>query len=835
MMYNAFRWSARLHKIKDFRINARLNRRQLMSMTSYDSRPRSDLLGIKDESIRVPILEDIVLPAHLPFTPLFTEKGDGLPHLVRSGSARLMYGDKTFDTLSKYFTHQTLYANLFMGNGNPTMIMRLIPEDARTAMFRLYVEAITTVIPKYERDSSGHVKYRYNELNEREPIVSGEITGTRLVFHVNLNPGGGTTPLSANEFKLAEVIEDYRAGSEMFGPVGNKKPLGQVGPNFTSSTLYPIFDFTVSSVGEHGLRKAIRFGLPTTRSSSPIDLSSFYSTKSYIGRIGVARRSDDLAWWNGVENNYGMEMMDFSFKPNARTARSKDQLNLEPVWLNSFEQVDLSKPTVLPEFDKVHVYQDSIEALLNRIVDGTHDNEAEIDYNNQRELGGSLPVGTGDELFLLNFLGGYDENGVRYHTFETDTSAFYGGVSLSDGATFAASGGDDGLTMKADGTPDEAANYQLYDEMVRNLMDEFKDSILMNRLKYPISAVWDSGFSIQTKKSLVQPIAHRKDVATILATHSIYDYTQGVEISCAGATNTSGDIELEGVFDLYINGVLVEENINADDIPEILTANMIPPGSGNGVTLVRRFAKMSDNNQQEEISIAGMLRQWCLDYPESEVYGTATCRAIVVGQSGRLINNPYTHRVPLTYEIADKVSKFMGNPSGYWNGDFAYDMGINKIISNLRDVSNVWKKETVANLAWANGLVYAIDYDMRRLFFPAVRTVYNNDTSVLNGSITMFACCLIERFCDEAWRELVGNGKWRPNKFLQESDRILMEKLSNRFDDRFLFEVNTYYTQADAILGYRWSTNVIIYAPNMKLVGRYTIIARRIEDYQEPA
>lgn len=803
-----------------------------MSMTSFDSRPRSDLLGIKDESIRVPLLEEIVLPAHLPFTPLFTEKGDGLPHLVRSGSARLMYGDKTFDTLSKYFTHQTLYANLFMGNGNPTMMMRLIPEDAKTALFRLYVEAITTVIPEYERDSNGQVKYRYNELNEREPIVVGEITGTRLVFHVNLNPGGGNVPLSAREFKNGAVIEDYRDGSELGT---NGLPLGQVGNDFTSSTLYPIFDFRVSSPGEHGLNKAIRFGLPTTRSSSPLDLSTLYSTKSYIGRIGVARRSDDLAWWNGVENNYGLEMMDFSFKPGARTDRTKDQLNLEPIWTKAFEQVDLNTPTVLPEFDDVYVYQDSIETLLTRIITGTEGNDAEMDYNSDRELAGGYPVNGTDALFLLNFLGGYDENGTRYYTFETDTSSVYGGVSLGDGSTFAASGGDDGLTVKSDGTPDEAANYQLYDEMVRNLMDEFKDSILMNRLKYPFSAVWDSGFSLQTKKSLVQPIAHRKDVATILATHSIYDYTQGIEISCAGATNTSGDIELEGVFDLYINGVLVEENINADDIPEILTANMIPPGSGNGVSLVRRFTKMSDNDQQEEISIAGMLRQWCLDYPESEVYGTATCRALVVGQSGRLINSTYTHRVPLTYEIADKVSKFMGDPSGYWNGDFAYDMGSNKIITNLRDVSNVWKKETVANLAWANGLVYAIDYDMRRLFFPAVRTVYNNDTSVLNGSVTMFACCLIERFCDETWRELVGNGKWRPNKFLQESDRIIVEKLSNRFDDRFLFEVSTIYTQADAILGYRWSTTVVIYAPNMKLVGRYTIVSRRIEDYQEAA
>ena len=99
----------------------------------------------------------------------------------------------------------------------------------------------------------------------------------------------------------------------------------------------------------------------------------------------------------------------------------------------------------------------------------------------------------------------------------------------------------------------------------------------------------------------------------------------------------------------------------------------------------------------------------------------------------------------------------------------------------------------------------------------------------------MWAICHIERVCHMAWRDLTGNSKWAPNKFLEESDRIIESRLANVFDDRFRIEVETFYTEADVRRGYSWSTRVHIYANNMKTVGSYTVVAHRMEDYQATA
>ena len=335
--------------------------------------------------------------------------------------------------------------------------------------------------------------------------------------------------------------------------------------------------------------------------------------------------------------------------------------------------------------------------------------------------------------------------------------------------------------MNSTGEPDELANYELFDSMVRQEMSTFGEGSVrwLNSAKYPVSAFWDSGYSLETKKALLNPIGKRKDVATILATQSVADYV---------TTNVAGKIE-------------------------------------------KVWSWIQPNNEAEESSIAGMLRTIASTFPESEVYGTSCCRAIIVGQCGTLLSGNYIRKLPLTYELADKVSRFMGNGNGFWDDAAAYDVDNNNIINKMGDINNSWKDAEVADKAWANGLVYAEDYDLNRQFFPAVRTVYNKETSVLNSSITMFAITYIQRVCQNAWRDLVGSAKFTRASFTQRSNEMIAERLAKRFDDRFVIEVHTIFTEADVANGFSWNCRIDVYAPNMLLVGKYTITANRLDDY----
>lgn len=769
--------------------------------TIYTSTPRAMMLGVRDESTREIPLEDIVLPCHLPWAMTFAEQGDGFPHMLMSSGAVRMYGAETFDITGKYATHQTAAINVFMQNANPMMLQRIIPEGAKTALLRLSLEIIPTMIPDYERDpSSGAVLYEFNEFDERVPKVKQMIAGNRVIYHTNVLPWSSQAEGDPLLLELGEAtrINKYRAGS-VTNKAGEKLGVldASVSETVPHSTLFPIMDVLVSSEGEFGNRKGIRIILPTTKGANPLDSGTFYESKSYLPRLGlVSVDPKDSSRYVNIATTNGDLFMDVSFKEGVRTERGKVPLFIGDRLVEEYQINSVNQPFIPGPYGKVHVYQDELTAALEVLINGTLAGDplagkikGEKDFNLPENIGdyAHYPLSE-DTAHMLNFLGGFDENGIPYHAFETKKSASFDGVAVGNETYIFPYGGKDGLPLTATGEIDELAKYEMFDEAVRHEAENFGLGKVkwLNTAKYPISAVWDTGFSMDTKKALLTPMGLRKDIGVVLATHSVGDY-----ISVAEVDPTTGAMQV-----------------------------------------VKKFQWMKDNDMDTETGVAGQLREFARNYPESEVYGTPVCRAIIVGQAGRLIGSSYTRRLPLTIEYANKVSRFMGAADGFWNPTRAYDQKGQNIIELMRDINLTWREENVANQQWANGLVYAEDYDMRRMFFPAIRTVYNNETSVLNSSITMWGITTIEREAHNSWRDLVGNAKFSPAKFIQESDRILSERLAKRFDDRFIIEVETYYTESDRLRGYSWSCNIHIYAPNMKTVGQYTVVAHRIEDYQ---
>ena len=761
-----------------------------MVMANTDSRPRNDQLGIKDESGRLVTTEEATVPSHLPLSFVFAEKGPEDMQLVLRGRGSQLYGEGTFDESSVFCTHQTPFLNLFMTEQNPTMIKRLRPPKAKTSMARLSVERITTTLPLYERDSTGHIVYEFNEYDQAVPVVKGTTVGSRLVIHAKIIPANPTTKLEdidpITEYGQGRVIEDYRSG-DVLSVAGDK--LGYIEPEspspdgvVTKSTLYPICDLPVSSFGKHGDDIGIRFEFPYSTSNRPLDINSFYENKAYAPRMGIVVRDKISGWWNGIDTLKGQTMLDVSFKKTAREARTGNSQYIGTTFIEAFKNVR-DQMAVSPPFESIHIYTESIKALSLALINPTADGSlGEASFNSEGAAHGRLDI-TEVDMYALNFLAGFDENGAQYYNIETASSALFGGVAMTNGAIIAAQGGDDGLYYTADGMPDEAKNTEMYDSLVRLLMTNFAtgDEPFTNRLRYPFNATWDSGFTSETKRALANIIGARKDTALYLATFSLYDYT-------AKLNQDTSEIE-------------------------------------------RVFTKLSPNDTVTEISVGGLLRTYASSHPESEIYGTKTCRAAVAMQSCRLLNNDvYTDRVPMLYQYASMVCRFQRGES--WDPSAAYDINENRILDRVYDVLPVLHKDKVLDQVWSNGLIYSIDYDTRSKFIPACRTVYEDDTSVLNSTITMQACILAERISDEVWRQLVGNSRFSPNKFLEESDRLLKERLNNRFDGRFIIVAETKYTQRDELLGYRWTTVITIYAPNMKLVGQTTIVSRRLSDYQ---
>lgn len=235
----------------------------------------------------------------------------------------------------------------------------------------------------------------------------------------------------------------------------------------------------------------------------------------------------------------------------------------------------------------------------------------------------------------------------------------------------------------------------------------------------------------------------------------------------------------------------------------------------------------------QESSLAIALKTRLQMFPESEYYGTAVMRGMVVGRSGRLLQSQYGKNLPLTLEIARKAASYMGAGNGRWKPGFAFDAAPLNNVSMFTDINVTFTPATVRNKDWDAGLNWVQSFGRRSYFFPALKTVYDNDTSVLNSFFTAMAIVELQKVGERAWRQFTGSANLTNAQLIERVKRFIVENTIGRFDERFVIEPDVYFTEADIARGYSWTTRIKIYAPSMKTVSVLSIEARRISDLEE--
>lgn len=243
---------------------------------------------------------------------------------------------------------------------------------------------------------------------------------------------------------------------------------------------------------------------------------------------------------------------------------------------------------------------------------------------------------------------------------------------------------------------------------------------------------------------------------------------------------------------------------------------------------------MPQNTETEEVSIAISLKTAARNFPESELYGTPVCRAIVFNYSGYLIGSKYKKLLPLTIEFASKCAEYMSAGNGIWRPGYGYDLSPQNQIRLFRKVNCVFKPMSQRVRDWNNGMVWVQNFDRRSTFWPAVQTVYDDDSSVLNSAINMMIAVDLQKVAQRTWRELTGNSSLTAEQFRERSNRLIAEKVQGKYDGRVVVIPETYYTRADEQRGYSWSCKIHMYAPTMRTVGTFTVVAHRIEDLPGP-
>ena len=676
-------------------------------MDAFNEAPGGRLEGARDNSQRrVPATRQDN-PKHFPIFPLLTERGDASrAYAVIGGSADDVFGRKSFASLGKYTTHQTRLRNIVNGNGNAHFIQRLKPADAKSASSRLALEIVPSPVPLYERNLDG----TYKRDEDGNPIaVDGDTT--------------------ANGHVLRWVMLEAEDG------IGQGKvKAGDLAPLSGSATsqVYPIVDLGYD-FGEFGNNQGMRIYAPTLRSAEPALEAVSISAGAFLYRIEMMERSSATSIGVNVPNAHSARYVDFAFKQGAHAEITDQHLDLT-VALESYSQD--AAPGGLPRFapfSSSHVYYNNIELVSKAIADAE---------NAHDPLAGLEPS-------EVNIVSGVDIAGANYDTLLVQ-GVTGGGISLNRNSTHYARGG-------SDGTIDE----KVYDDLVREFYENWDrhEAGFMNDAEYPITAVWDSGFSLKTKESLAIPMSKCPWIFNLTCTQDL----------------------------------------------------MLPV-----------------NSATQDSTAAAALRAFLANYPESQIHGTPACRAMVVARTGQLATGNYRGPVPAIFDLADKVSNYMGAGDGRWKTSGRFQVAPDNRVNVVTGLNAVYLDERVYNSDWMNGMTFPMPYQRGTAFWPAYPTVYPAKNSVLSDMQVAMAIAQVELECRRSWREMT-NSKLTEAKFIEKSNRVLNSKLNGFFDDQFIFEVDTFFTDADRAAGNSYRAHVTVRSNTARTIGTFTVIADRVE------
>jgi hypothetical protein len=675
-------------------------------------------LGTQDLSTRVLPRVPEAIPQHLPKFFTFAQKGSTEPQLVSGVELLNVFGEETFNERGIFATHTTPYIKGVNSLGNAMMVQRVIPADAGPkANMVVWLDVLPTTVDVYERNTDGSIKL--DPLGD--PIVVSTTPGYKVKWVVTHH----ATHTAAQNFGQLTIV-----------PGDQTDPLTSV-----QSQRYPIFEQQVGSQGAAGNLSGIRLWAPTTKtvSAMPSKMMNVYKAFPYF--YSVIKRADTLSSPKQVETLFGEQKIMVTLKPGVVDPMSGQQMYFGDKAVSAYQNLtDLRYPKVFGEFGSVHVYDSNIDTLVTLF------HAAEVPFIDQN----SDFTSNAADKHLFNFVTGVTSAGIAYNSYVFVDSA--NSVRFSDYTNVYAAGGTDG-TM----------NNTVFDQLVRQEMANYLDA------NHPVqekainveSAFYDTGFGMDTKYSLCNAIAVRKDTYVVLGTHQV-------------------------------------------DGP-VLTAS-------------------------EEHSIAIALRTRLQMFPESDYFGTPVMRGMIVGRSATVRNSLYTGRLPLTYEVAMGAATYMGAGDGRWKSGAQMDGAPGSVVKYMTDINITWVPVSVRNRNWDVGLNWVQAYDRSSYFFPALKTVYDNDTSVLNSFLTMVAICELNKIANETWRQFSGRSDLSPAQLVQKTNDYFTSRVANRFDGRFIVRPDAQVTDLDNLRGFSFTMPIKLFANNMRTVMTTYVQAFRMSD-----
>lgn len=286
------------------------------------------------------------------------------------------------------------------------------------------------------------------------------------------------------------------------------------------------------------------------------------------------------------------------------------------------------------------------------------------------------------------------------------------------------------------------ADGDLSDLMVQNCIQQFCAKTLnpqiVDKFRYPFTHMYDVGYNFDTKYAMIDFLDVRDDIMIELSTQ-----------------------------------VLMDDN------------------TGRTITL---------NDQMTDESNGEALRSRALLMRESVLKGTDCCRCAIYAHAGFLADGVYSDPMPFTYWSAMKHARFGNLPYMNTTEPRGWPQSYNEFFK-VSSVNWINYDPEGQSRVWDSGINYVQWADMTRIFYPALRTVYRAETSVLVDQWFVDAVVYTKHVVRNAWGKFSGRND--KSAVLQQGIKEYLDtELSYLYNGKYDFEVSVYQTAEEQRIGY---------------------------------
>lgn len=238
---------------------------------------------------------------------------------------------------------------------------------------------------------------------------------------------------------------------------------------------------------------------------------------------------------------------------------------------------------------------------------------------------------------------------------------------------------------------------------------------------------------------------------------------------------------------------------------KILLLNMLSQRDNFKIDLSTQDVSQVANTQAQDMSAGQTLLFQAQMHPDSTITGVGCSRVGIYAHASTLITGSvYSGLVP--FNLHRLIQRRNLDGGQYVKGSSG---GLpNSAVTIFRKPNWVADSTSARSLAWASAINVVMHANMTTIFYPSIRTVYPDDTSLFSDDEISDTVAYLYKICRYVWAKYAGVNK-PPKKQWPIIEKDMRDLCSNAFSLRnFTVNPTLFQTAQDANLGYATSVNV---------------------------